>query len=88
MTAENRVWSDPAWVTYITPFRLIVPDGEVPLESSLDEINGNTYNHGKLSKIVGTLPLGKQDLKDFNIWRYSITSLQESFSERRCSAII
>ena len=67
MTAENRIWSDPAWVTYITPFRLIVPDGEVPIESSLDEINGNTYNHGKLSKIVGTLPLGKQDLKDFKI---------------------
>jgi hypothetical protein len=61
---EIGAFSDPAWVAYITPFSLIVPDGEVTLECSLEEINNSTYNHGKLSKIVGALPLGKHDSKD------------------------
>lgn len=45
-----------AWVTYINPFRLIVPDSESPWEASLDEINNRTYDHGRLSKIIAQLP--------------------------------
>jgi len=52
MTESDMPRSPPAWVSYISPFRLIMPDDEEPLEVSLDEINANTYNHGKLCRIV------------------------------------
>lgn len=49
-----------AWVTYLSPFRFIVPDGEEPWQVSLDEINSNKYDHGRLCRIVDRLstPLG------------------------------
>jgi hypothetical protein len=53
---EPNFFSNHAWVAYVSPFRLIVPDGEEPLKVDLDEINSNTYNHGKLCRIVGMLP--------------------------------
>ena len=53
---KNLIDRDNAWVSYITPFRLIIPDNQKPYEFTLDEINANNYNHGKLCKIVGMLP--------------------------------
>lgn len=43
---------DTAWVAYLSPFRLIVPDGEEPLKVDLKDINSNTYDHGQLCRIV------------------------------------
>lgn len=48
--------SNPGWVTYLSPFRFVVPDGEDPWSVSLDEINSNTYDHGKLCLIIDRLP--------------------------------
>jgi hypothetical protein len=50
---EQKLFSNHAWVAYISPFQLIVPDGEEPLKVDLNEINSNTYNYGRLCQIVG-----------------------------------
>jgi hypothetical protein len=52
----DDIRSNPAWVTYLSPFRFIVPDGEEPWQVSLDEINSNTYDHGRLCRIIDRLP--------------------------------
>lgn len=53
-----------AWVTYINPFRLVVPNSETPLKVELEEINSNTYNNGNLCRIVTTVDLpGSEDYK-------------------------
>ena len=56
---ESIIAENYAWVSYISPFKLIVPDGEEPLKVDLEEINSNTYNHGKLCRIIGMLPVLK-----------------------------
>jgi hypothetical protein len=43
---------DICWVGYLYPFIMIVPDGEEPLAVPLEEINNNSYNHGKLCRII------------------------------------
>jgi hypothetical protein len=48
--------ANPAWVTYLNPFRFVVPDDEEPWEVTLDEINWNTYDHGRLCRIIDRLP--------------------------------
>ncbi len=48
---------NPCWVGYISPFTIIVPDGEIPLKLTEDEINSNSYNHGRLCRIVSMLSL-------------------------------
>ncbi|EEF60059.1 hypothetical protein [Pedosphaera parvula] len=53
--------ADHAWVVYINPFCVIQPDNEPEFRVPLEEINSNTYNHGKLCEIVTTLPLPQQD---------------------------
>jgi hypothetical protein len=45
------------WVSYIYPFTIIVPDGEDPLVVPLDEINSNSYDNGKLCRIISARPL-------------------------------
>jgi hypothetical protein len=45
------------WVAYLYPFTIIVPDGEQPLAVPLEEINRNTYDHGRLCRIIGTSPV-------------------------------
>ncbi|OKL41039.1 hypothetical protein [Pontibacter flavimaris] len=60
---QEEHFSSPSWVTYLTPFTLIVPDDEEPLKVELDEINSNTYNHGKLCKIVSSLPIDSFDFE-------------------------
>lgn len=62
---KRMIPKNDAWVTYISPFKLIVPDGEKALEVSLDEINSGTYDHGKLCQIVGMLPI--LDLSDYKM---------------------
>lgn len=57
---KNPFHKNAAWVAYISPFKLIVPDGEKPLTVTLDEINSNTYDHGQLCRIVGMLPVLSQ----------------------------
>ncbi|RAU82466.1 hypothetical protein [Pontibacter arcticus] len=63
MDKEKRKehFNSPSWVTYLTPFTLIVPDNEEPLKVELEEINSNTYNHGKLCKIVSSSPIDSFD---------------------------
>lgn len=54
---KKDIGRNNAWVTYINPFRLIVPDSEDPLKVDLEEINSNTYNHGQLCRIVTAVDL-------------------------------
>ncbi len=44
-----------AWVAYLSPFRFVVPDSEEPISISLDDINSNSYDHGKLCRIVSVV---------------------------------
>lgn len=46
-----------AWVTYLHPFTVVRPDSEPDFTVPLDQINANSYNHGKLCEVVTTLPL-------------------------------
>ena len=48
-----------AWVTYLHPFTIVRPDGEPNFTVPLDQINANSYNHGKLCEVVTTLPLSE-----------------------------
>jgi hypothetical protein len=43
------------------PFTFIVPDDEEPLQISIDEINANSYNHGKLCSIVSRFDIESFD---------------------------
>lgn len=54
---EKGARKELGWVTYINPFRIVVPDHEEPLKVDLKEINSNTYNHGKLCQIVTSVAL-------------------------------
>lgn len=57
MSAKDDLGKNNAWVTYINPFRLVVPDMEEPLKVDLEEINSNSYNHGELCRIVTAVDL-------------------------------
>lgn len=59
MKKEDRIkhFSNPCWVSYLSPFTLIVPDDEEPLKVDLNEINSNTYDHGKLCRIVSSMAI-------------------------------
>lgn len=57
MSEKDDFGKNNAWVTYINPFRLVVPDSEEPLKVDLEEINSNTYNHGELCRIVTAVGL-------------------------------
>ena len=46
------------WVGYLSPFTVVVPRNEEPFAADLEEINDNTYDYGKLSGIVHSMPLG------------------------------
>jgi hypothetical protein len=65
MDKEERIKhpSESAWVSYISPFMLIVPDGEEPLKVDIKEINSNTYDHGKLCRIVAKVTIKSFDFK-------------------------
>jgi hypothetical protein len=74
MTSQNQEVEIPrehlldhAWVAYISPFSFVVPDDEEPLEVSLDEINNNSYDHGKLCRIVARFPLNEKGLEKFRM---------------------
>lgn len=58
---------DHAWVAYISPFSFVVPDDEKPLEVTLDEINNNRYDHGKLCRIVARFPVSKDGFEKFRM---------------------
>lgn len=45
-----------AYVAYISPFLLVIPNHEEPIRLSIDEVNSYTYDHKKLGQVVGTLP--------------------------------
>jgi hypothetical protein len=46
---------NPAYVSFINPFCIIRPDQEEDFTVDLDQINKNTYNHGRLCRIVTAL---------------------------------
>lgn len=48
-------WDSPAYVSFINPFCIIRPDGEDDFTVELEQINQNTYDHGRLCRIVTTL---------------------------------
>ncbi len=60
---HKKHFNNPCWVTYLNPFRIIVPDDEEPLKVELEEVNSNTYNHGKLCRIVSNLSVTNFDYK-------------------------
>ncbi|MEE4106314.1 hypothetical protein V2I78_19765 [Pseudomonas viridiflava] len=62
---KDDLGKNNAWVTYINPFRLVVPDTEAPLKVDLEEINSNTYDHGKLCRIVTAVDL--PDTEDYKL---------------------
>lgn len=59
---QKKAFRESGWVSYLSPFTIVVPDDEEPLEVDLEEINNNTYNHGILCKIVTNLPIKNQKL--------------------------
>lgn len=50
--SEGLPRDTPAWVTYVAPLRLVFPDGEGRVAPTLDEVNADDYDHGKLCRIV------------------------------------
>ncbi len=58
---ENSINAEIAWVTYINPFTIIRKDSEPDFGLSLDDINSNSYNHGKLCEIVAAVPWSEID---------------------------
>jgi hypothetical protein len=65
MNTEERkkAFGESGWVSYLSPFTIVVPDDEEPLEVDLEEINNNSYNHGKLCRIVAKMPIKSQELE-------------------------
>jgi hypothetical protein len=55
-------FGETGWVGYLSPFVIIVPDDEEPLEVDIEEINSNSYDHGKLCRIVATSGLESHGL--------------------------
>lgn len=88
--APIRIRSESkAWVTYISPFQFIIPDGESPLSLSLDEINYGTYNHGKLCRIVGSLDvLGLSELNMLVCYDGALAIPRTGIYKSRESALI
>jgi hypothetical protein len=60
---ENKTFGNSGWVAYLSPFKLIVPDDEQPLRVDIEEINSNTYDHGKLCRIVAAITIKSFDYK-------------------------
>jgi hypothetical protein len=48
---------NPAWMAFLNPYTFVLPDAEHKLEVSIEQINLNSYDNGKLSEAVATLPL-------------------------------
>jgi hypothetical protein len=48
---------ESAWVTYISPYVFVVPEGKEPIKISVEEINRGSYNHGDLCRIVGSFSI-------------------------------
>lgn len=46
-----------AWVTYLHPFTIVRSDDEPDFSVPIDQINSNSYDHGKLCEVVTTLPV-------------------------------
>lgn len=65
MTKEEKIKisGNSGWVAYLSPFVLIVPDGEKPLKVTLEDINANTYDHGELCRIVASISIKSFDFK-------------------------
>ena len=55
------MFSNRCWVGYLSPFTVVVPNDEKPLSVELEDINRNTYDHGKLCGIVHSMDLGQAD---------------------------
>lgn len=55
------MFSNRCWVGYLSPFTVVVPKNEKPLSIELEDINRNTYDHGKLCGIVHSMDLGHAD---------------------------
>lgn len=49
---------NPAWVAFLNPYTIVLPEGEEKFEISLEQINTNSYDNDKLSEVVATLPVG------------------------------
>lgn len=47
-----------AWIAFLNPYTIVLPEGEEKFEISLEQINTNSYDNDKLSEVVATLPLG------------------------------
>lgn len=60
---QKKISEEWGWVSYLSPFTIVVPDDEEPLKVDLDKINNNTYNHSKLCEIVTKLPIKNQKLE-------------------------
>lgn len=58
LTASDELSHNVAWVTYVAPFRLIVHDDDQrPWKVTLEELNANSYDYGRLSSVVSRLPI-------------------------------
>lgn len=85
---KRKVKNVPFWVSYITPYTCIVPDGESPLKIELDEINNNTYNHGKLCEIVKTFTVKRYKEVDIHVcYDGALAISRTSTTEKREDAV-
>ncbi|PTR05297.1 hypothetical protein C8R32_1241, partial [Nitrosospira sp. Nsp5] len=58
LTQDTSVPSyNPAWVAFLNPYTVVLPDAEDKLEISIEQINSNSYDGDKLSESVATLLL-------------------------------
>ncbi len=48
---------NPAWVAFLNPYTVVLPDTEDKFEISIEQINSNSYDGDKLSKAIAVLPL-------------------------------
>lgn len=46
---------NPAWIAFLMPYALVLPDEEEWVQISLDQVNSNYYGGNKLSKITAIL---------------------------------
>ncbi len=56
---------NPAWVVFLQPYTAVLVTPRDKLEVTLEQINSNSYDNDKLSKVVMSLPLSETGLQAF-----------------------
>lgn len=54
---------NPAWMVHLTPYSAIISDKQPQLNFTLDQINSNSYDGMRLSKVIGAFSLEDDSLE-------------------------